>query len=304
MAISLLKRAQRMNRVMLFLLALSVAGNIYLFVTYPEASKEPEITSSEMADAVNMANELRAELEKTSEELEKYKGISEELDSVIVEANEKLKVHEYKIQQLAKSEKDANQMAEKLQMELTDLNELKESYLDRIDDLLVQNNQLKSQNMTLTRTLQLMQHEVNDLKQKVNVGSFLLADNIEVKPVKKTIFGKYKPTAMSKRTKKLKISFDVLENQLVKADEQKIFVRIISPEGNIIFDKEAGSGITFNPAFQNEMMYTFDDKFQYRNKKQKVTLEWDATLELTEGTYVVELYTPKNKMGVGSFVLR
>ena len=96
----------------------------------------------------------------------------------------------------------------------------------------------------------------------------------------------------------------MLENQVVQADEKEVFVRIISPSGDIIFNKEAGSGLTLNPAFQNEMMYTFDDDLNYRNKKQKVKLEWDAPLSYSEGTYVVELYTPKNKMGVGSFTLR
>lgn len=304
MAISLLKRALRTNRIMFFLLALSVAGNIYLFATYPSEPEESEMITTETEVAVNIAKELREELEMTSAELEKYKGISKDLDSVIVEANEELKVQENKIQQLAVSQKKAKEKVELLQMELADIQKLKEGYLDRIDDLLVQNDLLMSQNMTLTRTLQLMQHEVNDLKQKVNIGSHLLADNIEVKPIKKTLFGKYKPTTMSNRTKKLEISFDVLENKLVKSDEKKIFVRIISPDGNIIYDQEGRSGITINPVFENEMMYTFDDEFQYRNKKQKVTLEWDAPLAYEEGTYVVELYTSKNKMGVGSFTLR
>ncbi len=291
--------------ILLFLLLLiSSIGNIVFYKQKSTITQESKFTTEELDSVVNVKVKLERELKSTADELEKYKGISTKLDSLVSEANEKIKIQEKKIAELTKNAKNSKELTAQLQTEIENLKKLKDEYLEKIDELLMTNTQLNFQNLSLNITISNLQNQVNNLKGKVAIGEQLIADNIIVKPIKKNLFGKYTETTMAKKTKKLEICFDVLENKLIPPAQQKIFVRIMTPEGATIYEELAGSGNTNNPEFNVKMSYTMLEEIDYINERYNVCVEWEGTEKYKAGTYILILYTEKNKMGTTSFNLR
>lgn len=279
------------------LLLISFVGNIIFFNQKTTLKTESKIITEELDSVINTKAELVVALENTTNELQKYIGISVKLDSVIVEANDKIKAQENKIANLAKNAKNSKELTAQLQEEIASLKKLKEEYLDKIDELLISNAQLKSEKLALINTN-------TKLNEKVALGEQLIADNIKVKPIKKNLFGKYTQTAMANKTKKLEICYAVLANKLIKSGKQNIFIRIMNPDGVTIFDKSAGSGQTNNPEYNVIMDYTIIDYINYNNEKFNNCLEWDATYKYTRGTYIVNIYSENNLMGTATFSLK
>lgn len=191
-----------------------------------------------------------------------------------------------------------------MQAEREKLQQLTDEYLEKIDNLLVENEGLKSRSMELNKSVSSLQREVTTLRAKVNLGAQLLADNIKVTPIKKNLWGKDAETAMAKKTRRVEVCFDVLENKIAKQGEVGVFMRIFTPNAQTIFDEAAGSGYLSDPAVNEPVQYTADQKINYKNAKQHVCMEWDAPVKYEPGTYLVELYTPGSKMGMASFTLR
>lgn len=283
------------------LLILSVIINIGFLIwgDLGGPKKEAELITTEVE-----TGEQAVDLENTLLELEKYRGMSSQLDNLLDEANQKISAQEAVIANLEKESKDAKSQNKQLQAEREKLRQLTDEYLEKIDNLIVENEGLRSRSMELNKSVSSLQREVTTLRAKVNLGEQLLADNIEVTPVKKNIWGKYTETAMAKKTRKVEVCFDVLENKIAKQGEVGVFMRIFAPDAQTVFDEAAGSGYLADAAEGRPVQYTADQKINYKNAKQHVCLEWDAPVKYEPGTYLVELYTPGSKMGMASFTLR
>ncbi|MFH1320101.1 MAG: hypothetical protein ABII90_05535 [Bacteroidota bacterium] len=301
------KQTNRKNNIAVILgilLALSVIGNIFLMNKKSEIKTEMKYITKEMKPVIETTVMLEKELQATVTELEKYKGISARLDSVVDEANTKIKAQEAKITKLGQEAKSSKELTAQLQVEIDNLLKLKIEYLEKIDDLLMKNEKLKSQNLGLNKTIGGLQSEIRTLKGKIALGENLLADNMAIKPIKKNLVGNFTRTAMAKKTKKIEVCFDVLENKLAKKGKQTVYIKIITPEGVTILDKAAGSDKIERPESITDNLYTTYVNIVYANVKQNVCIEWIASQNYKAGTYFVELYTKQNKMGVASFALR
>lgn len=279
------------------LLLISFIGNFVFLQQKTTLKSESKVITTELDSVINVKTELSVALQNATNELQKYIGISVNLDSIIVEANDKIKAQENKIANLAKNAKNSKELTAQLQEEIAILKKLKDEYLDKIDELLISNTQLKREKLDLIKTN-------TKLNAKVALGEQLIADNITVKPIKKNLFGKYTQTAMANKTVRLEICYAILANKLIKAGEQKIFIRIMNPEGVTIFDKAAGSGQTNNPEFNVIMDYTMLDYADYKNEQFNNCLEWDATDKYIGGTYIVNIYSEDNLMGSSTFSLK
>ena len=109
---------------------------------------------------------------------------------------------------------------------------------------------------------------------------------------------------MANKTKKLEICYAVLANKLIKSGEQKIFIRIMNPEGVTIYNAAVGSGQANNPEYNVIMDYTFLDRIVYKNDKFNNCLEWNGTEKYIGGTYIVNIYSEENLMGTATFSLK
>ncbi|MBL7924295.1 MAG: hypothetical protein JNL88_08855, partial [Bacteroidia bacterium] len=139
------------NKVLLVLLLASLGLNAWLFTS---KSSMQEDHRQEKENLVTANLDIEKELNDTYAELNQYKGINSRLDSLLQEANGKVDEQKARIEDLRKKEGNSSRLNKQLQQELAELKKLRDEYLERIDALLVENEQLKKEKNELSSTVE------------------------------------------------------------------------------------------------------------------------------------------------------
>ncbi len=245
---------------------------------------------------------VEKELSETKAELEKYRGISANLDSLLNEANAQIDAQASKIKSITRSERNSVELNKKLQAQLKDLQGLRDEYLGRIDSLLMANKQLQGEKEQLTSNVESLS---KNLETTVATASVLKTEYIKVKSLKRRDSGKYVETAMAKRTHKLDVCFDILDNKISKTGDKNVYLKITEPGGKPIGNRSTGSN-TFRTASGEEVMYAATSTVSYTGAKQNICMSYEEQADkmFPAGTYLIEVYVDGNLSGAGSYTLR
>ena len=281
------------------LLILSAVLNIYQWRNHTTSVSNFE---SKVDTLVVEKVNVEQELSETKSELEKYRGISSNLDSLLNEAQAKIDEQAKKIRGLGASSKSSKELNEKLKQQLADLQILRDEYLTRIDSLLMANKQLVTEKEELTSTNQSLS---KNLETTVATASVLKSEYIKVSTFKRKGNGKYTETALAKRTHKLSVCFDVLDNKIAKTGDKTVYLKITEPGGKQIGNKSTGSAM-FKTSSGEEVMYAASSTLSYTGVKQNVCMDYEEQEDkmFPPGTYMVEVYIDGVLSGAGSAVLR
>jgi hypothetical protein len=283
----------------LILLLLSVVLNIYQWRNHSTSvNMYEQKVDTLVVERVNVEKELS----ETRSELEKYRGISANLDSLLNEAQAKIDEQSKKINSLTKNEKNLKALNEQLRQQLADLQILRDEYLGRIDSLLMVNKQLVAEKEQLTgQNISLSKN----LETTVATASVLKAEYIKAKSFKRKGSGKYVETALAKRTHKLDICFDILDNKISKQGEKTVYLKITEPGGKPIGNRSTGSS-SFTSASGEEIMYASSSNITFTGAKQNLCMSYEEQEDkkFAPGTYLLEVYIDGNLSGAGSCVLR
>ena len=245
---------------------------------------------------------VEKELSDTKAELEKYRGISANLDSLLNEATAQLDAQAAKLKNTTRSEKNTLALNKKLQEQLKELQGLRDEYLGRIDSLLMANKQLQGEKEQLTSNVETLS---KNLETTVATASVLKSEYIKVTSLKRRSSGKYVETAMAKRTHKLDVCFDILDNKISKTGEKTVYMKITEPGGKPIGNRSTGSN-TFRTSSGEEVMYASTANVSYTGAKQNICLSYEEQEDkkFPAGTYLIEVYVDGNLSGAGSYTLR
>lgn len=287
------------NKVLLVLLLASLGLNAWLFTS---KSSMQEDHRQEKENLVTANLDIEKELNDTYAELNQYKGINSRLDSLLQEANGKVDEQKARIEDLRKKEGNSSRLNKQLQQELAELKKLRDEYLERIDALLVENEQLKKEKNELSSTVETL---TKNLESTVNAASVLRAEYLKVSAYKKRNNDKYVTTAMAKRANKIETCFTLLENKIARAGEKVVHLRVIEPGGKVLGNRAEGSSSFRKAGSSEELLYTSVKTLSYANDKQDVCLDWEEKDRVfTSGTYMLEIYVEGYLSGVSSLVLR
>ena len=182
-------------------LATSIGFNIFQWLNIHQLRETYE---SKVDNLLSSSATVEKELNDTYSELNKFKGISSNLDSLLKEAKGKVDEQKSRIEELVRHEKNNSVLNKKLQIELTSLKSMKEDYLEKIDALLLENEQLKKDKNDLTSTVESLS---TNLKKTVSTAGVLKSEYFNVAAYKKRSNNKYAATAIAKRTNKLEACF-------------------------------------------------------------------------------------------------
>lgn len=287
------------NKLWLILFLLSAGLNVYLWMHQGSQITTLETRVDTMsADSLNMENEI----EQAKSEIEKYRGMSANLDSLLNEAN-------LKIDEQAKKMKSVAGQRDKLKKQLAELQALRDEYLARIDSLIAANDSLKAANNDLTVEKQNLTYNVaslsKNLESTVATASVLKAEYIKVTMFKRRDNGKYVITPIARRTHKMEVCFDVMDNKIAKPGSKTIYLKITEPGGKTIGNRSTGSG-SFNTSSGEEVLYTATTTIDYTGAKANVCLshEEKEDKKFSPGTYLIEVYIDGVLSGAGSAVLK
>jgi predicted nucleic acid-binding Zn-ribbon protein len=287
------------NTLWVVLLALSVLLNIY---QWRKQSNTITVYEQRVDTLIIERVNVEKELNDTRTELNNYKGMNAQLDSLLADANIKVDEQDKRIKSLIKKEKNSTELNNKLRGELDELKKMREEYLGKIDSLLVANQALTVEKEMLSSSVKSL---TKNLESTVSTASVLAAEYIKVTPYKKKSEGKYTTTALARRTNKVEVCFDILENKIAKAGNKNIYLRILTPDGKVMGERATGSGTFKKEGSGEEVLYSTTSSVDYKNTKQNVCINYEEAERIyPKGTFNVEVYVDENLSGTTTFTLK
>lgn len=272
------------NKAVLILLALlllaSLAGNFYLYKVRSSNEVVIEEKGVVIDSLVEARVSLETELNTTLLELESYKGRNAELDEKLNEQIAKLKDREGRIRSMIKDRKSNDKLIKQLRAELADFQKEKEQFLDKIDELTAENEQLKSEIV--------LKNITNDsLSSELKSAAALKIEYVKVRTAKIRYNGKEKETSLARRAEKMEVCFSIMDNKVAEVGERTVYARIMQPDGVVL--GEQGKFTIKDRGV--ETGYTGSETFNYDRTKKDFCFDFtDEKYKFPKGTYLIDLF--------------
>jgi cell division protein FtsB len=286
------------------ILLLAVVAGLYI-AKYIRTGKEVQ---SLTAEKENLRMNLQGELDSLLIEHEKIKQEYGELSDVLIVKDSVIQANALEIKQLL----DTQWEYYKVKKKLDNLRDVSQSYLRQIDSLFTVNRALKEENLAIRQTFEAeqkktesLQKDKEELTQKITEAAVLRAYNISAVGVRFKSAEEEKVTDKARRVDKIKICFTLAANQLIAPGQKDVYMRIARPD-NMILTK--GKGEEFSFTYMGAMLqYSILETVDYNTEAVESCTYWihrDSYEPLTEGNYVVSVYTEDKEIGQTSFVLQ
>lgn len=278
-----------------------IAQGVKIYLDHQERTQmttQIENTDEELAATMQRLNDIRTELDEKITEIERLGGDVEELERVKAEIE----------QELADTKSRDRRSINRLQAKVNGYETLLKAKDEEIaklqtinDELLTENTTLKTEKNELSDSISTINQSKEELISKVNIASQLRAEEIQILAVSRR--GKERESPFRKnQVNSLKVVFSIAENNVAPIEGKNILIRIVDPNGQVIFDVDRGSG-TFM-VNNKEEFYTANQEILFDNSKQQLTFEYDKGSEYAEGQHVLEVYTDDYLMGREIFVVK
>jgi hypothetical protein len=257
-----------------------------------------ESTEQELASTMQRMTEIKNELDLKIAEVQKLGGDVSDLQTAKAEIETELKRTK---RANGKVIKDLKDKVEGYELLLKNKDEEIEKLKSVNKELLTENKSLKTEKNQLGDSINQLSQTKEELATKVAIASQLKVENIKIVAVNER--GKERDSPFkNKQISKLKVDFNIAENNVAPIEGKKILIRVIDENGQVIFDVARGSG-TFITAGKEEF-YTAAQEILFDNTKQKLTFLYEKGSEYASGTYTLEVYTDDYKMGSGQFTVK
>ena len=195
---------------------------------------------------------------------------------------------------------DAREIA-RLKRELATVRAVLRSYVIQIDSLnqangrlTAENTRVKGQYEEATRQIEGLNTEKASLSEQVALASQLDANGIQMHLLNKN--NKAKDKISKART--IQVNFNIAKNVTAKTGMKTVYVRIMSPAGNII-----GGGVSF-PYENKTLAGTMKKTIEYNGGETAVSLYVPVSQTLSAGTYQVSVFAEGNMIGSKNFMFR
>lgn len=170
------------------------------------------------------------------------------------------------------------------------------------EELKEENTTLKEEKNQLNESIQELEQNKQDLADKVARASRLEITGMQVNAINSNGRERDGGSYRNRHISQLKIQFTVLENEIAPIEGKDLLLRVVAPDGNVLFDVTRGSG---SFTFENrEMFYTAKQEILYDRNSQKVSFLYEKGSEYTIGQHSVEVYTDDYLMGKGTFTVK
>ena len=189
----------------------------------------------------------------------------------------------------------------RLKKELATVRAVIRSYVMEIDslnkvnaNLTQENTRVKGQYEAATRQIEGLSSERRSLSEKVAIAAQLDATGISL--VAKNKRGK--ATDQIDKATTLQVSFNITRNVTAASGVKDIYVRIMSPTGNLL------NGAGWFSYENRTLQYSMKRSVEYNGEETPVTLFWNVSQALVAGTYQVSIFADGNMIGSRSFAFK
>tara|TARA_Y100000768_G_scaffold247213_1_gene187541 strand:+ start:4903 stop:5781 length:879 start_codon:yes stop_codon:yes gene_type:complete len=169
------------------------------------------------------------------------------------------------------------------------------------EQLFEENKEQKVEINTLNDKITNINRSNKKLEEQIEIAGRLEIKDIEVVGVFRN--GSTKINSFKNRSlNKLIVNFTVLENSLSKIEVLDIYLRIIKPSGQVVYDISKGSGsFTFD---KRELFYSIKDEILIDKSEMTYNIEYVKSEEFNKGEYQVILYTNNYEIGRSEFIIK
>ena len=295
------KKSNKIGIIVAVLSVVIILQAVKIYLDQQERLDLIEKNDQEQADhaaTMQRLSQIRDELDQKIVELEKLGGDIEALQQAKDEVEQELKNTRTRNSRTIKA----------LQGKVGGYEELlvaKDKEIEKLkavnEQLYSENNELKTEKNQLNRTITELNQNQTELESKISVASRLEAENVSIKAVSSRGRERESPFRPA-QIAKLLVTFNIGKNDVAPIEGKDILIRILDPQGNVIFDVAKGSGTFFYQG--KEEFYSAKQEILFDNSKQQLTYTYDKGSDYAEGDYVVEVYTDDYKMGSGTFTVK
>ena len=280
------------------IVVLILAGaTAYLFINLNKQEEENEaIKELAEIDKKEMENEYQQFAQQYSEMKTQINN-----DSIVAQLTAEQEKTQKLLDELRRVKSTDAREITRLKKELATVRAVIRSYVMEIDSLnrvnaslTQENTRVKGQYEAATRQIEGLSTEKRSLSEKVAIAAQLDATGISL--VAKNKRGK--STDQIEKATTLQVSFNITRNVTAASGVKDIYVRIMSPTGNLL--NGAGSFSYENRTLQ----YSMKRSVEYNGEETPVSLFWNVSQALVAGTYQVSIFADGNMIGSRSFAFK
>ena len=277
------------------IVVLILAGaTAYLFINLNK-QKEENAAIKELAeiDKKEMENEYQQFAQQYSEMKTQINN-----DSIVAQLTAEQEKTQKLLDELRRVKSTDAREITRLKKELATVRAVIRSYVMEIDSLnrvnaslTQENTRVKGQYEAATRQIEGLSTEKRSLSEKVAIAA-----QLDATLVAKNKRGK--STDQIEKATTLQVSFNITRNVTAASGVKDIYVRIMSPTGNLL--NGAGSFSYENRTLQ----YSMKRSVEYNGEETPVSLFWNVSQALVAGTYQVSIFADGNMIGSRSFAFK
>lgn len=306
MAMEIKNLTRKLSRTTIILgVSLAVAVIAFIIMTAVMSNKVSEAeAANEQLQLTNDQLQLANEYQALNVEFQQYENQAQKLanDSIIMKYEAAKSKVEKLLQELNSEKKKSAQRIHELQSEIETLKGILRHYVAQIDSLgkenaglRAENKEIKDRNAELTSQIKEESRKNEELSERMTLAEKLNVTGLSITPLKKN--GKKEKNIT--KAKQLMVTFTIPQNNSTPVGEKTIYMRITSPEGNLL-----GNAGTFS--FEDsEIECTARKIIEYAGEEiSGITIYWDVNTALTPGEYMVELFADNYRLISRKFILK
>ena len=189
----------------------------------------------------------------------------------------------------------------KLEGEIASLKKIVRHYLEEIKRLGEENEglrreleQVNQRNEQLATTAASVKRDNEQLSQTVAQAKKLSITGLSFKAYN----NKGKVEKKVKKAKSLGASFTINPNNTASAGTKTVYMRIVSPDGQVL---SGGPSFSYDG---KSVASSASRDIQYDNSEQHVSIYWQTNTTLTSGDYLVEIFCDGNRLASRNFNMK
>ncbi len=291
----------RSNVALLALVVLLLISNVVMLYLLMQSKRQEEATQTEV---VKVSSEKENVTRMLEDMLAQYDTLETENEQLRVEMD----AQKQQIENLLEQVKKGNYSLAKAQKEAATLRKIMKGYVATIDSLNQVNLQLTAEKANLTQELGTVQGQKDALEQQtaeqqalIAKGSVLTATTMSAGAVMLRNNGKQVDTDRAKKAEMVKCCFTLGENRVARTGDKTLYMRIISPDGQVLPASEANNRFQFEGV---EGEFSVKREVNYQGVPVDACMFWTASGEMRTGQYIVEVYESGGKVGRATFDLK
>lgn len=299
--ISSKKSSNKTTIIIVFMAVIIIVQGIFIFLGSREQAETKETlttTEQELATTRQRMEEIRNELDLKIAEVSKLGGNVADLEKAKAEVEAELK---RSVRATGKEIKALKDKVEGYELLLKNKDEEIDKLKSVNRELLTENKTLKTEKNSLADTINQLAQTKQELANKVAIASQLKAENVRIVALNNREKEKESPFK-NRQITKLKIDFNLAENDVAPVEGKKIMIRVIDENGQVLFDVARGSG-TFMYNGKEEF-FTAAQEILFDNTKQRLSFIYEKGSDYAPGNYTVEIYADDYSIGSGQFQVK